>query len=217
MASPGVPLPAKQTRLTRTLDVVIAGAAIIVASPLFGLVHAAVWLSSPGPAVFAQERVGRSGQTFKCLKFRTMYEGADDRLAELLATDPEARREWLADHKLKTDPRVTPLGRTLRRLNLDELPQLINVLRGEMSIVGPRPVVPTEAVRYGDALPAVLSVNPGLTGLWQVSGRNDLPYHERVALDVSYVNNRSTIGDLKIIMKTLVAMLSERGNGNGAY
>lgn len=146
-----------------------------------------------------------------------MFEGADTRLAELLETDLAARTEWLADHKLRRDPRITPLGRLLRRLNLDELPQFVNVLQGDMSIVGPRPVVPTEASRYGASLPKVLSINPGLTGLWQVSGRNDLPYAERVQLDVSYVENRTFFGDVRIVIKTITTMFSQRGNGNGAY
>ena len=137
--------------------------------------------------MFSHERVGLGGTTFFCLKFRSMYEDSDTRLETLLAGDSSARQEWSEHYKLKEDPRITPLGHFLRESSIDELPQLVNVLRGDMSLVGPRPVIVEELEKYGHAKEAYLSVRPGLTGLWQVSGRNDLDYETRVALDTEYV------------------------------
>lgn len=199
----------------RVADLIAAVAGCIIAFPVMLLVAGLVRISSPGPAVFRQERVGRGGYTFDCLKFRTMHVDSEERLSSLLESDPMARAEWLRDHKLRNDPRITPIGRLLRRTNLDELPQLLNVLRGTMSVVGPRPVVPTETVRYGEHIVRVLSVKPGITGLWQVSGRNDLEYHERVALDLAYVDTKSLFQDTSIAVRTIATMVS--GRGNGAY
>jgi exopolysaccharide production protein ExoY len=195
----------------RMLDIGTASTALLLLLPVFAVVCGAAKLSRTGPIFFSQERVGRQGRIFRCIKFRSMYPDADERLAELLRDDADFRQAWLTHHKVANDPRVTPVGRWLRKTSLDELPQLINVLRGEMSIIGPRPVVPAESVRYGEALPKVLSVRPGLTGLWQCSGRNSLSYAERIALDVRYVERQSVVLDARILVKTVRAILTGHG------
>ncbi len=184
-------------------------------APFLGLLALAVRMTSRGPAIYRHVRVGRGGQPIGCLKLRTMVKDADARLAALLASDPELATEFALTHKLKDDPRVTRLGRVLRRTSLDELPQLINVLRGEMSLVGPRPITTEEMRRYGQYMPIVLSARPGMTGLWQVSGRNDVSYATRVALDVQYTFGQSLGGDLSILLRT-VRRVFHPANG-GAY
>lgn len=163
------------------------------------------------PILFRHTRIGRNGVPFKCLKFRTMAKDADARLARLLESDPAARHEWETQHKLENDPRVSCLGLFLRKTSFDELPQFLNVLKGDMAIVGPRPIVTDEAHHYGDHLQDYLSVKPGITGLWQVSGRSGVSYEERVALDVDYIRNRPFRRDLSIILKTVKVMLTREG------
>jgi len=165
------------------------------------------------PIIFRHRRVGRDGKAFDCLKFRSMVPEADKVLRELLDRHPELRAEWLHDHKLKDDPRVTAVGRFLRRTSLDELPQLWNVIRGDMSLVGPRPVVREELLRYGRCAGIYLSARPGITGLWQVTGRNDTNYRQRVVLDVYYVRRQNLLLDLYILAKTTAVVLG----GGGAY
>jgi exopolysaccharide production protein ExoY len=174
-------------------------------------VSLAIWLTEGGPVLFGHERIGRGGRRFRCLKFRTMAVNADQLLADLLARDPAARAEWEAQRKLAHDPRVSRIGALLRRTSLDELPQFWNVLRGDMSMVGPRPVVADELTHYGAHLAEYLAVQPGITGIWQVSGRNNTSYEERVAMDVDYVRNRSFLGDLRIVVKTAVVVLKRDG------
>lgn len=164
-----------------------------------------------GPAIFAHKRVGRSGQPFSCFKFRTMRTDAERQLREILEADPAARAEWEQEFKLRNDPRVTSIGRLLRRTSLDELPQLFNVLRGEMSLVGPRPIVQAELERYGDDVDYFLMVRPGMTGLWQVSGRNDTAYDTRVYLDTWYVKNWSLWYDIAILFKTIRVVFKREG------
>lgn len=164
--------------------------------------------------VFAHERVGLGGRRFRCFKFRTMHTDASERLDELLASDLVAREEWARDFKLRNDPRVTQLGAFLRRTSLDELPQLFNVLKGDMCLVGPRPIVEKELAMYGRYARYYLSIRPGMTGLWQVSGRNDTSYRRRVALDCAYVKSQCFLLDLRIILRTLPALLGRRC---GAY
>ncbi len=165
-----------------------------------------------GPALFAHRRIGRGGSAFGCLKFRSMVPDAEARLGALLARDPEARAEWEATRKLKRDPRVTRIGAFLRKTSLDELPQLINVLRGEMSLVGPRPVTAIELdTYYGAAAGHYQSVRPGITGLWQVSGRNDVSYARRVAMDVAYVTQPSLVQDIRLLLMTPAVILFRRG------
>lgn len=195
----------------RALDVIGAGLGLVLLAPFF-LVVALLVRADGGPAFFAHQRVGRGGKLFGCLKFRSMVIDSQARLEALLASDPAARAEWEATRKLKNDPRITRIGRFLRSTSLDELPQLINVLRGEMSLVGPRPVQEAEIDRYYGASAAhYMVVRPGITGLWQVSGRSETSYESRVALDVSYVSRPSMLADLSILLRTPVAVMSRRG------
>jgi lipopolysaccharide/colanic/teichoic acid biosynthesis glycosyltransferase len=195
----------------RALDIIGAGLGFVVLSPFF-LIVALMVRADGGPAFFAHQRVGRGGKLFGCLKFRSMVIDSQARLEALLVNDPAARAEWEATRKLKNDPRITRIGRFLRSTSLDELPQLINVLRGEMSLVGPRPVQVAEIDRYYGASAAhYMAVRPGITGLWQVSGRSETSYESRVALDVSYVSRPSMLADLSILLRTPVAVLSRRG------
>lgn len=196
----------------RGFDVLGAAAALLLLSPLLLMLAALVKMSDGGGIVYGHRRIGRGGECFRCFKFRTMVENGDEVLAEHLARNPHLRAEWDATRKLQDDPRVTRVGSVLRKLSLDELPQLINILRGEMSIVGPRPVVEEELKLYGAAADIYLSTRPGLTGLWQVSGRNDVSYNARVAFDRHYVENWSFTFDLKIIARTVPAVLSSRGS-----
>jgi Undecaprenyl-phosphate galactose phosphotransferase WbaP len=195
----------------RALDIVGAGLGLVVLAP-FLLIVAMMVRADGGPAFFAHQRVGRGGKLFGCLKFRSMVIDSQARLEDLLANDPAARAEWDATRKLKNDPRITRIGRFLRSTSLDELPQLINVLRGEMSLVGPRPVQEAEIDRYYGASAAhYMAVRPGITGLWQVSGRSETSYDSRVALDVAYVSRPSLLADIAILLRTPVAVLSRRG------
>ena len=171
-----------------------------------------VKLSDGGGVLYGHRRIGRNGEVFHCLKFRTMVENGDEVLAAHFARNPQSRDEWLATRKLQNDPRVTRVGAVLRKLSLDELPQIFNILRGDMSIVGPRPVVKDELELYGAAAECYLKSRPGLTGLWQVSGRNDVSYGTRVAFDRHYVENWSFTSDLKIIARTVPAVFSSRGS-----
>ena len=197
--------------LKRAIDIVIAVTALIFFGPLMLLIGLAIRLDDGGPALFAHPRVGRDGSPFPCLKFRTMARDAPARLKAHLAQNAEARREWEQMRKLTNDPRITRLGKFLRISSLDELPQLINILRGEMSIVGPRPIVSEERFRYGRYFVHYCRLKPGLTGLWQVSGRNGTTYRRRVALDVRYYRARSIRLDLWIIMRTVPVVLAREG------
>jgi lipopolysaccharide/colanic/teichoic acid biosynthesis glycosyltransferase len=221
-ASPGAPLlagtvgaPARARRRKRLFDLCFAALVLIATLPLFLLLAAGVRLSSPGPVFFAHQRVGRGGRPFRCWKFRTMVVDADERLERLLRERPDLRAEYAATHKLRDDPRVTVFGRWLRRTSLDELPQFWNVLRGDMSVVGPRPLVDLETARYGEAIATVLGLRPGITGMWQVSGRNDIPYDLRVQIDASYATSHSLRGDLLIVLRTVLVVL--RPGRSGAY
>jgi undecaprenyl-phosphate galactose phosphotransferase len=205
--------------LKRAFDLAAAAALLAFTAPLLLLVALRIRLADGGAVVFAHTRVGRHGRPFRCYKFRTMVPNSAAVLAELLARDPAARAEWAKDRKLRRDPRVTRLGRFLRRTSLDELPQLVNVLKGEMSLVGPRPVVPDELELYGEAKVYYLQVRPGLTGLWQVSGRSELDYARRVALDAWYARNWTLWYDVLILCRTLLVVpaAARGGRGHGAY
>lgn len=194
----------------RAVDIVGSALGILLFSPLFLTIWVCNALTGQ-PAFYGHRRVGRFGRSFACLKFRTMTVNASEALDDLLARDPDARREWHATYKLKNDPRVTRLGALLRRTSLDELPQLWNVLKGDMSLVGPRPIVQDELRYYGDQAQSYLNVKPGLTGVWQVSGRNDTSYDERVSLDRWYVSNWCLWYDVVILFKTLGVMLRRSG------
>ena len=194
-------------------DVVFALVALVLASPLFVLMTLLVKLSSAGPIFYVQERVGRNYRRFGCIKFRTMYSEADDLLLNLLDKSPELKIEFERDFKLRKDPRITPVGMFMRRSSLDELPQFINIIMGDMSLVGPRPIVEKEIPKYGDFMDTIVSVRPGLTGLWQVSGRNNLSYQRRVQLDFIYATNRSLLLDIRVILRTFGVLLFPRDRG----
>jgi len=180
-------------------------------SPVMLVVAFLIWRRDGAPVFFAHYRVGHDGKLFRCLKFRTMYRESEQMLSDLLARSPEARAEWKRDQKLRNDPRITPIGNFLRNTSLDELPQLFNVLRGEMSLVGPRPITVGELTRYGKVRWHYLSVRPGMTGLWQVSGRNNTTYDERVELDRSYVEERSFWLDALILCRTVKVVVAREG------
>ena len=194
----------------RLADIGISLVLLLVLSPVLLVVALAIWLDSGLPIIYRCQRVGRYGRPITVLKFRSMRDGSHHHLQELLAVDEERRMEYGANRKLRDDPRKTRIGGFLRRSSLDELPQLINVLRGEMSLVGPRPYFPDELDLRSEAS-AILSVRPGITGLWQVNGRSDRTFEERVALDVEYVQNRSLALDSEIIGRTFTAIVSGRG------
>lgn len=198
--------------LTRGFDLLVAFVALIFFLPLMIVIAAAVFVTDPGPVFFAQRRIGLHGKEFWCFKFRSMAIDAEQRLVELLAHNPAAKEEWDRDHKLRNDPRITAIGLFLRKSSLDELPQLINVLIGDMSVVGPRPIVDAERKRYGRYLTHYCSVRPGITGLWQVSGRNDVSYRRRVAYDVAYSRSRSLAFDVWILAVTIPSVLFARGS-----
>lgn len=211
----GAPKPSQRKSAfdpSRGLDMLLALGVLMFFAPLMLVIALLIWLQDGGGPFFGHRRIGRGGREFACLKFRSMVPNAEAKLNALLAADPEARRQWQAEQKLRDDPRVTPLGDFLRRSSLDELPQLINVLRGDMSIVGPRPIVRAEALRYGRSFESYCAVRPGITGLWQVSGRSDVSYQRRVALDRLYVRTRSLGRDLGIMFMTLPAVLLRKGS-----
>jgi Undecaprenyl-phosphate galactose phosphotransferase WbaP len=199
--------------IKRTLDIVL----VLLASPvlllLFLAVAAAVRFTSPGPILFSHRRIRKHGAFFSMWKFRTMCVDSAQVLEDYLASDPEARAEWRRTHKLRHDPRVTRVGVFMRRFSLDELPQFWNVLQGTMSLVGPRPIVAAEVEKYGEYFADYCKVKPGLTGLWQVSGRSEVTYEERVQLDCRYVRTWSLLGDAKILARTLSSVV----NQDGAY
>ncbi|HET8705711.1 MAG TPA: sugar transferase [Pseudomonadales bacterium] len=194
----------------RVFDVIVASILLVVLSPVMLLIAGIIWTNGRKP-VFGHTRVGKSGQLFRCYKFRTMVPDADVRLANLLFNRPDLEQEWKEDFKLKSDPRITAIGAFLRKTSLDELPQLYNVIRGDMSLVGPRPIIVQELEKYGDHVKHYLSVKPGITGLWQVGGRNNLTYDQRVALDVNYVENHSLLMDILILFKTIFAVFAFKG------
>ena len=202
--------PLYNKRSKRLLDVVGALALLVLAGPLMLLI-AALIRAGGGPAVFRHRRIGARGRPFLCLKFRTMHVDAREMLRRHLEADPAARAEWNASFKLKDDPRITRLGRFLRRTSLDELPQVFNVLAGDMSVVGPRPIVPEEIDRYGGLFGFYAYCRPGLTGIWQISGRSDVDYHQRIAFDRQYVARWSLFLDLRIILSTPKVFLVRSG------
>lgn len=194
----------------RLLDILLA----LILFPVLSPVIALLWMISRrdgGPGFFGHTRIGKDGTPFTCWKIRTMIHGAEDVLAEHLKTDAKAAQEWARDRKLSRDPRITNLGLFLRRSSLDELPQIWNVLRGDMSFVGPRPIVRCELSKYGSAAPIYLSQKPGITGLWQVSGRNDVSYEDRVSFDIDYLERRTFSFDIKLILLTGLSVIGRTG------
>lgn len=196
----------------RILDIIVSIAALILALPFLFVIAVAIRVSSKGSIVYAHERIGRGGKPFKCYKFRTMHKDADMLLVEYFAKHPELKEEWDRCRKLKDDPRVTKIGKLLRKLSLDEFPQFWNILKGDMSVVGPRAMVREEIEKkLGTKAPKILSVRPGLTGIWQTSGRSNTTYERRIQLDELYVEKRSLWMDIKLILKTVPSMISTEG------
>lgn len=196
----------------RVLDLLVAVALLLVMAPIMLLVAAAVYAEDGGTAFFVQTRVGLGGRTFKCIKFRSMAPNADWRLTELLDRCSEARRQWTQNRKLQKDPRVTFVGRFIRSKSLDELPQLFNVVMGDMSLVGPRPIMVEEIGLYGRRLALYKTVRPGMTGLWQVAGRGDTTFRSRIAMDMAYIRARAPLLDLKILLATIPIAVLGRGS-----
>ncbi len=197
----------------RLFDIIFSLTVLVVVSPFYLLIAFLVAIGSEGPVFYVQERVGKNYRHFGCIKFRTMVHNADQVLDDLLQSCPDLQQEFEDSFKLKCDPRITWIGRFLRVTSLDEFPQFWNVLMGDMSVVGPRPLVPEELSRYGDKMPYVLQMRPGITGLWQVSGRNDIPYPQRVRMDAYYVSHRSFAMDTVIAIRTIGVVLFPKNNG----
>lgn len=199
--------------LKRLFDIVFSLSVLILFSPIYIILALLIALSSKGPVFYVQQRVGKNYRSFNCIKFRTMVNNADEMLVQMMAISPKLREEFQSNFKLKTDPRITKIGHFLRITSLDEFPQFWNVLKGDMSVVGPRPLVEEELPKYGDYIGHVLTIRPGITGLWQVSGRNDIPYPRRVQIDLHYVNFRSFWLDLWIILKTVNVVIMPKNKG----
>ncbi len=197
----------------RLFDILFSLSVLILFAPVYLLLAFSIALSSSGPIFYVQERVGKNRKRFYCLKFRTMVENADDILLEIMEKSPHLRQEFEDNFKLKQDPRITWIGRFLRMTSLDEFPQFWNVLKGDMSVVGPRPLVEEELPRYGRHINKILTIRPGITGLWQVSGRNDIPYPRRVQIDLYYANDKNLWMDMWIIFKTIGVVIFPKNNG----
>ena len=203
----------KKGFLKRGMDLILMVIMIPTIVPIMLIIALMIKMDSRGKVFFTHTRIGKGGRKFKVLKFRTMVLDADKKLEQFLEKHPELKMEWKYNHKLRSDPRVTKVGRTLRRFSLDELPQFMNILKGEMSLIGPRPITDDEVAKYGDSFEFYKLVRPGLTGLWQVSGRNNTSYRRRVELDEYYVCNWSLKLDIKILIQTVKVVLM----GEGAY
>ncbi len=199
------------TPFKRLFDVIVAFFAIILLAPLVLVFMMAIRIQDGQQAIFDQPRLGLGGKFFRCFKLRSMVTNAEAQLNDIIANDPVAREEWERSQKLTNDPRITPLGHFVRKSSIDELPQLINVLKGEMSIVGPRPIVESEIKKYGPLIAHYQAVRPGLTGSWQINGRSDTSFDERIVLDMTYVQNRTFWGDVGIVLKTIPALMNRRG------
>jgi|ERR1700722_3054917 len=191
----------------RIFDLCFSVSLVIFLAPLYVCIALAIRCSSKGKAIYVQLRLGRGGKVFKCYKFRTMYTDADKRLHDLLSEDPHLRYEWVKNQKLRKDPRIFPLGKWLRRTSLDELPQFWNVLKGDLSIVGPRPYMIVQKKQLSSLAPKILSVRPGITGLWQTSGRSHTTFQDRIHLDAEYIDKRSFWFDIMLILKTIPQIL----------
>lgn len=195
----------------RLFDIAAASLGLLFLAPLLICVGLLIRLQDGHKALYSQTRIGLNGEVFQCFKLRSMVPNAAEKLQALLDNNPDAKREWELTQKLSNDPRITPIGKFIRATSIDELPQLLNIIRGDMSVVGPRPIQFYERARYGDVLPLYYSVRPGLTGLWQTSGRSNTTYSERIALDKKYVQTRTFWGDVWIILKTVPVVLMSVG------
>jgi lipopolysaccharide/colanic/teichoic acid biosynthesis glycosyltransferase len=197
----------------RMFDIVFALFMLTIFSPVYLILMILVALNSRGPIFYVQQRIGKNYRPFNCIKFRTMVDDADKALETIMQDSDQMRQEFQENFKLKQDPRITKIGKFLRLTSLDEFPQFWNVLKGEMSVVGPRPLIPEELPKYGRKINTVLKIKPGITGLWQVSGRNDIPYPKRVKIDVYYATSHNWLLDLWIVYKTIGVILFPRNNG----
>lgn len=197
----------------RLFDIIFSLMVLVLFSPIYLVLCFLIAFSSEGSVFYIQKRVGKNHKPFNCMKFRTMVSNADEMLIQMMDTSPELRQEFESSFKLKKDPRITKIGQFLRLTSLDEFPQFWNVLKGDMSVVGPRPLVPAELFKYGHHIDDVLTIRPGITGLWQVSGRNDIPYHLRVEIDLNYVKFRNIWLDLWIIFKTIGVVIMPKNSG----
>ncbi len=194
----------------RIFDLLVSSLVFIICIPIFLIVGIFIKIDSRGPVFYKHKRIGKNGKTIYLYKFRSMYNDADVRLKELLK-DPKIKKEWEENYKLHNDPRITRVGKILRRTSIDELPQLLNILKGDMSLIGPRPLVDGEIEKYGKNKSKFLSVTPGLTGFWACSGRSNITYKERMELELYYVDHMSLFLDIKIIFKTIIAVLKGHG------
>jgi lipopolysaccharide/colanic/teichoic acid biosynthesis glycosyltransferase len=199
--------------IKRMFDIVFALFVLTVFSPVYLILMILVAFNSRGPIFYVQQRIGKNHQPFNCIKFRTMIDNADEALETIMQESDQMRQEFYDSFKLKQDPRITKIGKFLRLTSLDEFPQFWNVLKGEMSVVGPRPLVPEELFKYGRKIDTVLKIKPGITGLWQVSGRNDIPYPKRVQIDVYYATSHNWLLDLWIVYKTIGIIIFPRDHG----
>ena len=197
----------------RLFDIIFSLLVLILFSPVYLILALLIALSSRGPIFYIQERVGKNYKRFNCIKFRTMVSNADEVLIQMMETSPQFKQEWKSNFKLKKDPRITTIGKFLRITSLDEFPQFWNVLKGDMSVVGPRPLVAEELPKYGCHINQILTIKPGITGLWQVSGRNDIPYPRRVQIDLYYVKFRNLWLDVWIVLKTIAVVVIPTDNG----
>ncbi len=195
----------------RIFDVLVASLALLFVAPLLLIVGLLIRLQDGQKALYSPPRLGRNGDTFQCFKLRSMVPNAAGKLEAVLASDPAAKLEWELTQKLTNDPRITPLGKFIRATSIDELPQLLNIIRGDMSFVGPRPISHSERSKYGESFEFYCRVRPGLTGVWQTSGRSNVSYTERVEMDTKYVQTRTFLGDIWIMLKTVPAVLMSVG------
>lgn len=202
----------KHLPIKRLFDITFSSIVLLLLAPFYLLIALLIWISSPGKIFYSHERIGRGGIPFRCYKFRTMYADADCRLKDILKSNPLMHQEWEQTQKLQNDPRVTSIGKILRKFSLDELPQFWNVLKGDLSVVGPRPVLQIEVDKhFGSKAVKILSVRPGITGIWQVSGRSNTTYAERIVLDERYIDEHDLFFDLLLIAKTIPAIVFSRG------
>ncbi len=197
----------------RLFDIIFSLFVLIFFSPVYLILMTLIAINSPGPIFYIQQRIGKDYQPFNCIKFRTMVNNADELLETMMSNSPQMRQEFQDTFKLKQDPRITKIGNFLRLTSLDEFPQFWNVLKGDMSVVGPRPLVPEELHKYGRKINTVLTIRPGITGLWQVSGRNDIPYPKRVKIDVYYATSHNWLLDIWIVFKTIGVIIFPKNNG----
>ena len=192
----------------RIVDIILGCIGLVLLSPVFLILAICIKIDSKGPVIFAHKRIGKNGKEFNMYKFRSMYENAEEMIENF---NEEQKREWQENFKLENDPRITKVGKFLRKTSLDELPQIVNIIKGDLSIIGPRPIVDEELEKYGENKEKFLSITPGLTGYWQANGRSNTTYEERMQMELYYIDNQSLWLDIKIFFKTIVSVLKKEG------